>query len=154
MATLTIDRRFGKTAGYNIQWCEGKRRRTIYLDGRQYNRKTAERFKDVVERLLYYRWNPDTVPDKMVMYWIQKAPMELQAKLAKAGLIAVSERKTCGQLWDTFLKLKAEMKPSTIENYVRCRAEFLAMFSPTALIETVTSDRLLEWKAADRKSVR
>jgi hypothetical protein len=95
MATLITDRRTGKIVGYNIQWLEGKHRRTLHLGGSKYNRKTAERVQDVVERLLFYRWNPDTIPDKSVMIWLQNAPAEIRAKLAKAGLIVVDEAKTC-----------------------------------------------------------
>jgi len=51
MATLSIDRRFGKTAGYNIQWHEGKKRRTIHLGGKRYAKKTAVRLKEIVENL-------------------------------------------------------------------------------------------------------
>ena len=53
MATLTIDRRSGKIAGYNVQWYEGKRRFTIHLGGKRYAKKTAERLKEIVETLLY-----------------------------------------------------------------------------------------------------
>ena len=39
MATLTVDRRAGKVVGYNIQWCENRRRYTIYLSSRTYRRR-------------------------------------------------------------------------------------------------------------------
>ena len=149
MATLTTDRRSGKIAGYNVQWCEDKQRRTIYLGCTMFNRKTAERLKDVVERLLHYRRNPDTVPDKQTMHWLQHAPAEIRAKLAKAGLIVVEEAKTCQMLWDAFLKFKAlEVKQATVRKYLECQAFFFEMFSQTEHIETITPERLLEWKIA------
>ena len=87
MATLTTDRRSGEKPGYNIQWFEGKQRRTLHLGGKRYDRKTALRLKDVIERLLYYRWNPGVIPDKMTMHWLQHAPAEIRKKLERAGLI-------------------------------------------------------------------
>ena len=146
MATLITERRFSTKPSYNIQWCEGKIRRTLHLGGR-YDKKTAQRLKDVIERLLYYRWNPDVIPDKMTMHWLQHAPAEIRAKLAKAGLIAVTEVKTCQNLWDTFLKHKTDLKPSSEKNYLICRELFFETFLPTETVEKITSDRLLQWKA-------
>jgi hypothetical protein len=88
MATLTTDRRFGKIAGYNIQWYEGTRRRTIYLGGSQYAKKTADRLQDVVEKLLFCKRN-GIIPDKATAQWLKTAPDELKAKLLKVGLIIV-----------------------------------------------------------------
>ena len=95
MATLTADRRAGKVVGYNIQWCENRRRYTIYLSSRTYRRKTVEGFKDLVETLVYYRKNGTIVPDKSVANRLADIPAELQAKLANAGLIRVTKSKTC-----------------------------------------------------------
>jgi len=62
MATLTVDRRAGKVVGYNIQWCENRRRYTIYLSSQTYRRKTVEGFKDLVETLGRVDTNFDTAP--------------------------------------------------------------------------------------------
>jgi integrase len=148
MATLTIDKS-GKTTGYNIQWYDGKKRCTIYLGGRRYNKKTAERVKEIVEALLYYRRNGITVPDKKTEHWLKTAPDELKAKLAKAELIESHEPKTCQTLWDAFMKFKTtEVKQSTVQKYQDCRTYFSEMFAPTEAIEKVTSERLLEWKVS------
>ena len=148
MATLTTDRRSGKIVGYNVQWCEDKQRRTIHLGGSKFNRKTAERLKDVVERLLHYRRNPDTVPDKQTMHWLQHAPAEIRAKLARAGLIVVEEAKTCQMLWDAFLKHKTDIKPKTLQGYRLCQTIFFESFSLAESIENITSDRLVEWRTS------
>jgi len=149
MATLTTERRSGKTTGYNVQWYDGKRRITIHLGGKRYTKKTAERFKDIVEALLFYRRNGITTPEKSVEHWMQNAPVELKAKLAKAELLIVDEAKTCQQLWDSFLKFKAmEVKPSTLKSYQDSMARFYEMFKPTELLEAITPERLLEWKAS------
>jgi len=148
MATLTTDRRSGEKPGYNIQWIEGKQRRTLHLGGKRYDRKTALRLKDVIERLLYYRWNPDVIPDKMTMHWLQHAPEEIRDKLARAGLIAVDEKKTCKHLWEAFLNHKKDLKPSTIDSYKACQTFFFETFLPTEPIEKITSDRLSEWRTS------
>ena len=149
MATLTVDRRSGEIVGYNIQWCENRRRYTIYLSSRTYRRKTAERFKEMVETLVYYRKNGTHVPDKAVANWLTAAPAELQAKLAKVGLINVTKSKTCQELWDTCLKhKKADIKEKSMCVYRQCQNQFFKQFSPTELIEKITADRLLEWKTS------
>jgi hypothetical protein len=146
MATLTLQKS-GKTVGYNIQWYEGKIRRTVYLGGSRYSRKTAERFKEIVETLIYYRRNNIVTPDKQTEHWLRSAPKELQAKLAKAGLLAVTAPKTCQELWDTYLKYKTDVKRSTITAYHICRKVFFEMFFPDEPVKQITAERLLDWKA-------
>jgi integrase len=149
MATLTVDRRAGEVVGYNIQWCEGKRRHTIHLSSRTYRQKTVERFKEIVETLVYYRKNGTHVPDKAVTNWLSAAPAELQEKLAKAGLINVTKSKTCKELWETYLKHRQEtVKKSTMNSYRHCQGVFYETFSQNEFVEKVTADRLLNWKAA------
>ena len=148
MATLTVDRRSGQIVGYNIQWCENRHRYTIYLSSRTYRRKTVEGFKDLVETLVYYRKNGTIVPDKTVANRLAGIPAELQAKLANAGLICVTKSKTCQELWDTCLKSKTgDVKPQTLAAYRIHQRIFFETFSPSELIEKITVDKLLEWKA-------
>jgi integrase len=147
MATLTIDTRSGKTAGYNIQWYEGKCRRTLYLGGSQYNKKTAERVKQIVETLQYYRRNEITTPEKTVENWLQNAPDDLKSKLAQAGFIAVTKAKTCKELWDFYMKHKTGVADETIRLYSRCQVIFFETFSEKETVETITTSRLLDWKA-------
>jgi hypothetical protein len=148
MATLTIDKS-GKTAGYTIQWYDGDRRRTLYLGGRRYNRKTAERIKEIVETLVYHRWNGATVLDKATAQWLKSAPDHIRSKLERANLIVVTTPKTCQMLWDAFLKHKtSETKESTAKIYRDTQTVFLETFVPTEPIDRITPDRLLEWKAA------
>jgi len=147
MATLSIDRRFGKTAGYNIQWHEGKKRRTIHLGGKRYAKKTAVRLKEIVENLLYYRRNCITVPDKATEHWLNNASVEIRAKLAKVGLIVATEQKTCQDLWDAFLKSKADAKPASMQIYRNSQTKFFEAFLPTEPIEAITHEQLLKWKA-------
>jgi len=128
MATLTVDRRAGKVVGYNIQWCENRRRYTIYLSSQTYRRKTVERFKEMVETLVYYRKNGTHVPDKAVTNWLTTAPAELQAKLAKVGLINVTKSKTCQELWDTCLEHKTDIKPSSRRLYRYSQMFFSRLF--------------------------
>jgi hypothetical protein len=149
MATLTIDRRDGKTVGYNIQWSENRRRFTIYLSGQTYRRKTVEDFKELVETLIYYRKNGTLVPERAVANRLADIPAELQAKLASAGLVNVTKSKTCRELWDTCMKHKeGNVKPQTLELYRLNQRIFFETFSPNEPIEKVTTERLLEWKTA------
>jgi integrase len=149
MATLTVDRRSGTIVGYNIQWCENRRRYTIYLSSRTYRQKTAEGFKDLVETLVYYRKNGALVPDKAVANRLATVPAELQTKLANVGLIFVTKAKTCQELWDMCMKHKAsEVKPKTLKLYRLYQSIFFETFSPSEPIEKVTTERLLEWKTS------
>ena len=146
MATLSVDRRSGKVASYNVQWHEGKQRRTIHLGGKRYSRKTAQHLKDIVEKLLYFNRNGITVPDKTTELWIQSAPDDRKSKLAKAGLITANEQQTCLQLWSMFLKHKTDAKLTTVKSYRDSQVKFFEFFLPSEPIGKITSDRLLEWK--------
>ena len=146
MATLTTERRSGKTTGYNVQWYDGKRRITIHLGGKRYTKKTAERFKDIVEALLFYRRNGITTPEKSVEHWMQNAPVELKAKQAKAELLIVEEAKTCQQLWDSFLKHRTDIKPATENIYRNARTRFFEAFSEAEPMDKITPDRLDAWR--------
>ena len=148
MATLTVDRRAGKVVGYNIQWCENRRRYTIYLSSQTYRRKTVEGFKDLVETLVYYRKNGTIVPEKSVANRLADIPAELQTKLANVGLIRVTKSRTCLELWDSCLKPKANtIKPQSLNVYRLCQKIFFETFSPNEPLEKMTADRLLEWKS-------
>jgi integrase len=148
MATLTVDRRSGKIVGYNIQWCENRRRYTIYLSSRTYRRKTVEGFRDLVETLVYYRKNGAIVPDKAVANRLAGIPAELQAKLANAGLLNVTKSKTCQELWDACLKHKTGVKTSTVTHYLQSKTVFFETFSPREPIEKMTANEFLEWRTA------
>jgi integrase len=149
MATLTVDRRAGEVVGYNIQWCENRRRYTIYLSSRTYRRKTVERFKEMVETLVYYRKNGTHVPDKAVANWLTAAPAELQAKLAKVGLINVTKSKTCKELWDSFMRHKSStVKPHTVTMYRQVQKLFFDKFAQSELVEAMTTEKLSNWKTA------
>jgi hypothetical protein len=120
----------------------------IYLSGRTYRRKTAERFKELVETLVYYRKNGELVPDKAVANRLADVPAELQAKLANVGLIFVTKSRTCQELWDTCLKHKSDIKPRTLTLYRRGQTVFCKTFAPNEPIEKISVEALLEWKAA------
>jgi integrase len=145
MATCTPDRRSG---GYNVQWYEGKKRRTIHLGGSQYKKTTADRLQEVVEKLLFYKRN-GIIPDKATEQWLKTAPDELKAKLSKVGLIIVTAPKTCKELWDGCLESKTgEIKKQTLDIYRRCQKIFHEMFPATETIESITEARLKTWKTA------
>jgi integrase len=160
MATLTVDQT-GNTVGYNIQWYEGKRRRTIYLGGRRFNKQTAERLKSVVENLLYQRDNQILTPEKSIHLWIENAPEIIRDKLVKSGLIRMPKRYTCQELWDNFLKSK-NVKDSTMEIYRDSREKFFArygeidgktglvkdvpVFLETDYVGSITQEQMIHWK--------
>jgi len=147
MATLAITKS-GKNTGYNIQWYEGKARRTIYLSGSRYSRKTAEQVKEIVETLLYYRRNGITTPEKKTEHWLKSASKELQEKLAQTGLLVVTKPKTCQELWDSYIATKTDVKPNTIGLYQRSQILFLTRFPAAEPIENITLEKLLEWRTS------
>jgi integrase len=149
MATMSKDRRSGKVVGYNIQWRENNQRRNIYLSAKHYREQTAKGLKEKIERLLYDRRNGHFMPDKMLANWLATLPAEQQAKLANAGLIHVEKSRTCQEVWDSFLKHRAQtVKPSSLTVYRHNQTVFFETFSPNTPIESITVDDLLNWKAA------
>ena len=119
----------------------------MHLGAKRYSRKTAVRLKEIVETLLYNRRNGFT-PDKATEHWLQHALPDIQAKLAKVGLIAFVEQKTCGQLWDTFLKHRTDIKPATENIYRNARTHFFEVFSATEPVDKITPDRLDAWRVS------
>jgi hypothetical protein len=147
MATISnATTKSGKIAGYNIQWHDSNGRHTIYLGGRQYSRKTAERFKEGVEALLYYRRNKIPIPDPSTERWLASLSDHLRSKLAKVGLLTLTESKTCQDLWDAFLKDRADYKPATLGTYRCCQKLFYKAFAPTDHINAITPEQLRAWK--------
>ena len=147
MATMCVDKR---TGNFVIQWYTGndKVRRSISLSSRKFRHQTAERVKKMIETLIYYRHNGQEVPDRKVERWLEDLSPEIIAKLAEAGLINVTKQRTCKELFDTWLKhKKSTVKPKSYALYCRGRDMFFKTFSPTELVESITSDRVLDWKA-------
>jgi integrase len=145
MATLTKDNR---TGAFVIQWQDGKRRKSISLSSKKFRQKTAETVKEVVETLVYYRDNGIVIPDKTLAKRIDVASPDIQAKLAKAGLVAVTKQRTCQELWNACLKHKADVKPNTVTHYLQSQRLFFETFPPAEPIGNMTTERLLDWKAA------
>jgi integrase len=144
MATLSTDKT-GNTPGYLIQWCESGFRRSIYLGGRRFSKKTAERLKDVVELLIHYRDNNILVLDKQTQTWLETASPIIREKLAKVGLIELPEHHTCGELWTTFLKQKNDVKPQTYRLYEMAQRKFFAFFSEKDSIYSLNRDKIRDW---------
>ncbi|MDR0328279.1 MAG: tyrosine-type recombinase/integrase [Planctomycetaceae bacterium] len=144
MATLTQDKR---TDAFVIQWYDGGRRQTIHLGKKQYAPKTAAHLKEIVETLLYNRRN-GFLPDRKLEHWLQHASPEIQTKLAKGGLIIVQKARTCQELWGACLKHKTDVKPTTVTHYLQSQRLFFETFPSAEPLENITSERLLEWKAA------
>ena len=148
MAAITIAKtKSGTVTGYNVQWYDGKKRRSIYLNTSRYSMATAERFKEGIETLLYYQRKDSVVLDPKTEQWLTALSDDLKSKLEQHGLIAVTKQKTCRLLWDTFLKYRTDdVKPRTIIYYLSCRKLFDVEFSPEDSIEVITPDRLLDWR--------
>jgi integrase len=71
----------------------------------------------------------------------------IQKKLAKAGLIALVEQKTCRVLCEAFLEFKRDsVKPRTMEIYQTSQKHFFKEFSHAEPIENITQERLLKLK--------
>jgi integrase len=147
MATLIVKDK-GKTPGYSIEWRDRNgQRRSSYLGGSRYTQKTAEEFKMIVEKIRFYQWNNSEITDKKTATWLQTAPPELLSKLEKADLIIVPKPQDLQWLWDTFISYRTDVKSSTMKLYLACRRLFFQTFLPTELVETITTEKLLNWKA-------
>jgi integrase len=147
MATLVIDNS-APTLGYNIQYYDGKKRKTIYLGGRRFSRKTAEKVKEIVEILIYYRDNGITVPDKSVLYWLETVSDAIRNKLAKAGLIEIPDVHTCQELWQEFMTFKetSKIKPATFLQYTYAQKRFFEYFDEKNNIDQLKPEHFLDLK--------
>jgi len=136
MATLIENKsdKTGKIAGYTIQWYEGQQRRTISLSGRRYSKQTAERLKEIVEKLRYYRQN-DLIPDRVTEHWLQATSDEIRSKLAKVGLLTLVEPVTYQKLWDLFFENRTDLKPTSLSLYHYAQKCFFKWFLPTDMAD-------------------
>ena len=66
---------------------------------------------------------------------------------------AASKRKrsrTCQELQDSFAECRTDLAPGTIKAYGNTWELFFKCFSPTAPIETITTEKLVQWLASLR----
>ena len=146
MATL-VTKKNGKTPGYDIQWYdENNKRVTIYLGGSRYSKKIAEEVKEIVETLLLHQWCNNSILPKKTLLWLEMAPKDILSKLEKVGLITIDKPKTCQELWDSFLRYKAEEKRGTCKVYCTSRQRFFEAFSATDPLDEITMEKLLIWR--------
>jgi len=146
MASLT--KKGGKTPAYHIQFFRdgnSSKRETIYIGGTRYSEKTANELKTIVEKLIFCKDN-DTDPDKKTVAWLEKTTPEIREKLVKAGLIETPPTYTVTELWDAFLKQKADVKGSTITIYETAKDRFFAFFKGDELLTELTQVTMQNWK--------
>lgn len=147
MATLTSGMKNGKRY-WSIQYRDKRNRRyAISLSASQFNEKTANALKDVVEKLLYCIEN-DQIPDKRVTTWIDSASPALQKKLAKVGLIERHQSHSCRELWDSFFAQKTGIKESTWKTYEDARSRFFSFFNEDDYLDELTKEQMEEMKKA------
>ena len=98
-----------------------------------------------VSEQVYYRDNVLPV-DKRTLTWIETAQPIIREKLADKGLIEKQHKKTCQELWDTFLVEKADIEQSTRDIYDRAQECFFAFFDKDRQITSLKSSEFLDWK--------
>lgn len=152
MATL-LRRTRGGSVSHEIQWYDGKKRKTVPL-GKKYTERTANEVKNIVEILLYSKDNSLTMLDKRTLTWLESAPPEIRAKLVKAGLIEVPPERTTRELWDAFLKQKTDIKQATRDGYDYAEQRFFSFFKENELITDLTQERFEDWKVFLQKDFR
>ena len=145
MATL-VRKNSAKDSRWVIAWYdEFQKQKSISLNSRKYNQKTAERLKKVVEILKFNKANDIPLPGQNDQKWIIKAPLDLQKKLAKVGLIKLLEYHTCKELWETFMKWKAKsVSESTMKIYRQAEERFYTVFKEDELVESLKPEQFQE----------
>ena len=123
---------------------EHRQRKTITL-GKRFTEKTAKELHNVVEKLVHCRDNA-TESDKRTAVWVETASVEIQSKLAEAGLIPKPQRHTLEELWDTFLAQKTGIKESTRKTYEAAQERFFVFFENDELLTSLTQARMLQWR--------
>ena len=153
MATF-IHRKTGHTPGYEIRFYDPHGDRiAVYLGGRKYSKKTATELKEIVEHLVFYRDNAVTIPDKKTLAWLEAASPEIREKLGKVGLIEVPKTHTLGELWDSFLAQRTDLKKATIEIDNTTKTWFFKFFDANESLKNLTEEQMLEWKKSLSKQL-
>ena len=78
--------------------------------------------------LVYYKDNAITVPDKRTLAWLESVTPEIRRKHGKVRLLEIPESHTLGELWDSFLKQKTDVKESTEKTYEVAKRRFFEFF--------------------------
>ena len=136
----TLQRR--STGIWEIQFRdEYRRKRTITL-GNKFKERIATQLKDAVEVLVDKKINNDPKQDRVTKTWVENAPPEIRAKLARHGLYEMPSMYTTKELWDTFLDEHGDMHEETTRTYLYAKERFFAFFKPTELLDELTQDRM------------
>ena len=88
-----------------------------------------------------------TIPDKKTLSWLEAASPEIRKKLSKAGLIEVPKTHTIGELWDSFLAQRTDLKKATIEIDNNAKTWFFKFFDASELLEKLTNEKMAQWKS-------
>jgi integrase len=127
---------------------ENEERKTITLSSK-YKGRIAGEFRNAIDRLVDAKSNRATLPNSTKV-WIEEAPPDMRAKLVKFGLYdAPSEptKHTTGSLWDTFLDEHSGMHEGTMKTYLDAKRRFFLFFiEPNELLETLTKERMEQWR--------
>ena len=60
----------------------------------------------------------------------------------------MTRSRTCQELQDSFAECRTDLAPGTIKAYGNTWELFFKCFSPTAPIETITTEKLVEWRTS------
>ena len=132
---------------YEIQFRdEHKQKKTITLSGGKYSADTATALRRVVGVLIDKKINDDPRQHRPTKAWVEAAPLEIREKLARHGLWTIQARHTTQALWDTFFERHRFKCASTERAYRNVRARFFWFFKPTESIDTLTQERMRDWK--------
>lgn len=142
MASITKKINRNGTA-YRIEFFSG-RRRFIRLPS-NYNERTANDLKHVVERLLYALEN-DLLPDKKTASMLESFPEEIIEKLEAVELLGKRKKCRLGDIWESFLSVSNGRKDSTIITYQTAKKRFFDVFRVNESVNDITPERAFLWR--------
>jgi integrase len=146
MASVTTEKRNGRTR-YRIEWRDAdKRRRKLRLSGDIGNKKDADAIARKVTAIVSANVSKRSL-DNAVAEWLAEIGDDLHAKLAKKGLVEPRQTATLGEFLSGYIESrKSEVEARTITNFKGTQGKLVEHFGKDKSLRAITEGDACDWR--------
>ena len=146
MASVTTEKRNGRTR-YRICWRDGdKRRKSLRLSGDIGNKKDADGIARKVTAIVSANISRRSL-DNAVAEWLAEIGDDLHSKLAEAGLVEPRQSATLGEFLSGYIDArKSEVEPRTIVSFQATQGKMLVHFGEAFSLRDISESDAHDWR--------
>ena len=145
MASVTTEKRNGRTR-YRICWRDGdKRRKSLRLSGDIGNKKDADAIARKVTAIVSASISKRSL-DNAIAQWLTEIGDELHGKLTLAGLVSPRQSATLGEFIGAYIAGRADAKENTIRNWRNSSRKLTEYFGEDAILRDITNGGADDWR--------